>query len=103
MFSSSRWIPGGRTLALAFSFAIAAEPLAGQAVAQDTAHKKSTMQMPMNMPMGKKTQKKKPTSRPVKQQGPGAGRSTAKAGKKPVPSSAAAKKVGPRKMEPMGV
>ena len=104
MFSSSRWIAGGRTLALALSFAIAGEPLAGQAVAQDTAHKKSTMQMPMNTPMGKKTQKKKPTSRPVKQQGPGAGRGTAKAGKKPAPSSAAAKKkVGPRKMEPMAM
>lgn len=47
---SSRWIAGGWTLALVLSFGTARNPLAAQGVAQDTAHKKGTMQMPMNMP-----------------------------------------------------
>jgi hypothetical protein len=50
MFSSSPCIAAGYSLALALSFAIAEKPLEAQSAAQDTAHKKGTMQMPMNMP-----------------------------------------------------
>lgn len=66
MFSSARSIAASCSLAFAFSFAIAERPLAAQATAQDTSHKKGTMQMPMNKPMGKTNQKKKPASKAAK-------------------------------------
>ena len=49
MFLSPRSVWGGFSVAFALTFAIAEKPIAAQAPAQDTAHKK--MQMPMNMPM----------------------------------------------------
>jgi hypothetical protein len=66
MFSSSRWIASGCSMALVLSFAIAEKPLAAQLATQDTAHKKGTVPMPMNMPMGKKPQKKKTTPKTTK-------------------------------------
>ena len=100
MFSSSRWIAGGCSLALALSFAIAGEPLAAQSATQDTAHKTNTMQMPTNMPMVKKTQKKKATSKTTRAKKPGAGKSTAKIAKKSVPpSSAAERQAGPTRVD----
>lgn len=104
MFSSSRWIASGFGLALALSFAIAEEPLAAQATAQDTAHKKGTMQMPMNMPTGKKTQKKKTTPKTTKAKKPVAGKTTVKTGKKSAPVGTTAKKqVGAPKSQPMAM
>jgi len=100
MFSLSRWIAGGCSLALALSFAIAGEPLAAQSATQDTAHKTNTMQMPTNMPMVKKTQKKKATSKTTRAKKPGAGKSTAKIAKKSVPpSSAAERQAGPTRVD----
>jgi hypothetical protein len=50
MSSSSCWITGSCSTALALSFAIAVKPLTAQSTTQDTAQKKGTMQVPMNMP-----------------------------------------------------
>jgi hypothetical protein len=61
MFLLPRSIWGGFSVAFAVTFAIAEKPIAAQAPAQDTAHKK--MQMPMNAPMGKKPKKKAATSK----------------------------------------
>jgi hypothetical protein len=102
MFSSSRLVASGFGLALALSFAIAEKPLAAQATAQDTSHKKGTMKMPMNMPMGKKPQKKKATSKTTNAKKPTAGKSTAKTVKASSPVGSAAKKQVPsRKVQPM--
>ena len=104
MFSSSRLIASGFGVALALSFAIPEEPMAAQATAQDTAHKKGTIQMPMNMPMGKKPQKKKPAPKTAKANKSGAGKQTAKAGKKPAPVGTTKKKqVGVPKSQPMAM
>src|SRR2546423_9147012 len=64
MLSLSRLISGGCTLALALALSGGEKPLAAQATAQHTTHKKRTM--PMNMPMGKQTQEKKTKSKTSK-------------------------------------
>jgi hypothetical protein len=102
MFSLSRSIACCFGLALTLSGRIA-EPLSAQAPAQDTAHKKGTMQMPMNMPMGKKPQKKK-TPRTAAGMKPPARRATTKTGEKSAPVGTAAKKSVAHKsmLMPMG-
>jgi hypothetical protein len=101
MFSLSRSIASGFALALSLSFAIAEEPLAAQAAAQDTAHKKGTTQMPMNMPMGKKSQKKKAASKTPVAKKHGVAK---KASKRPTPTgTAAGKHVAPVKTQPMAM
>lgn len=87
MFLSSRWIVGGCTLALALSFGSAENALAAQA-AQDTAHKKGTMQMPMNMPMGTKAQRKKTTPKTSTVKKPAAKKRVAASKAKPMPMGA---------------
>src|SRR6266566_7021 len=98
MFSSSRWIASGCGLALALSFTIAEEPLAAQGTAQDTAHKKETMQMPMNMPMGKKAQKRKAGT--AKSKKTAVGKKTRKASSKPAAGRPAAKTMAMPKEAP---
>src|ERR1700704_3971499 len=101
MSSSSRWIAGGRTLALALAFASAGESL-GPQVPQDTAHKQGTMQMPMNMPMGKKPQKKKPVPKTIKANTIGVAKTAAKTGKKPAPANKTSK-IRPVNSQPMAM
>src|SRR5947207_9174961 len=91
MFSLSRLIAGGCTLAFTLTLAIAEKPLAAQTTAQDTAHKKGIM--PMNMPMGKTTQKKKSASKTGKIKKPGTVKKAAVAGKKSTASTHTNKKM----------
>ena len=98
MFSLSRVIAGGCTLAFTLTLAIAEKPLAAQATAQDTAHRKGTM--PMNMPMGKRTQKKKSASKTGKIKRPGTVKKAAVAGKKSTPSTRTKRKMESRMAMP---
>jgi hypothetical protein len=105
MFLSPRSIAGGFGLAFALSVGIADKPLSAQAVTQDTAHKKGTIQVPMNMPMGKKTQKKPTTSKTAKPKNLPASKTTPKSAKKSTPAATTTRKrVAPEmsgmKMEP---
>lgn len=99
---SSRWIADGCTLALALSFGSADKPLVAQA-AQDTAHKKGTMQMPMNMPMGKKAQKKKATPKASATKKPAVGKSGKTAKRSARTGAAAKKRVAPSNAQPMAM
>src|SRR6266550_1843848 len=94
MFSLLRWTASAFGLAVALSFAMANEPLAAQAPAQDTAHK----QMPMNMPMGKKAQKKTASGKPTQTKKAALAK---KAGK--IAKRSAVAQTGAKRKKPMGM
>ena len=100
MFSSSRWIAGGCSLALTLAFAIAAEPLAAQSAAQDTVRKQGPMPRPMNMPMGKTAQKKK-TRKTSTTSKPGVRNNKKTLGRSASPGAPTKKGVAPSTSHPM--